>query len=280
MQAVGHAARRAGLRRPGRPGAGPRPATRARRSTSTGSAKLLASGGLDRGRPALPAGPAAVDAAAQAELLAAGGGPTRVTMNCSGKHAAMLLTCRGQRLADRRLLRPGAPAAAAHRRHGRRSWPASRSAATGVDGCGAPVLALSLAGLAGAFLRLVEAAPGSRERAVADAMRALPGAGLRYRRRRRPAACAACPALLAKGGAEGVLAVAVPGVGRGGDQGGRRCAARPGCRCWPARCAGSGVDRADPGRAGRRCRRRSCGRPRRAGRCRAGLLGAGWHGSR
>jgi L-asparaginase II len=83
---------------------------------------------------------------------------------------------------------------------------------TGVDGCGAPVLALSLRGLAAAFLRLVSAAPGTVERRVADAMRAHPelvsgteGEDTRLMR--------AVPGLLSKGGAEGVQAVAVAGVG-------------------------------------------------------------------
>ena len=86
-------------------------------------------------------------------------------------------------------------------------------AAVGVDGCGAPVLAVSLAGLARAFLRAgVGAEPGFRRAAVADAMRAHPelvsgtGAGGDDARLMR-----AVPGLLVKGGAEGVLAVAVPG---------------------------------------------------------------------
>ena len=46
-------------------------------------------------------------------------------------------------------------------------------AATGVDGCGAPRYGLTLTGLARAFARLVTAEPGSPERRVADAMRAI-----------------------------------------------------------------------------------------------------------
>ena len=42
----------------------------------------------------------------------------------------------------------------------------------GVDGCGAPLFAISLTGLARAFGALVRADPGSPERRVADAMRA------------------------------------------------------------------------------------------------------------
>jgi L-asparaginase II len=81
-----------------------------------------------------------------------------------------------------------------------------------VDGCGAPVLAFSLTALARAFLRLVDAAPGSHERAVADAMRAHPlmvaGTGAED-----TVLMARLPGLISKVGAEGVMAVAVPGVG-------------------------------------------------------------------
>jgi L-asparaginase II len=172
--------------------------------------KLLATGGFTeddlRCPPALP-----LSLTAQAQLLAAGGGPTRVTMNCSGKHAAMLLTCRengwptGDYFAPEHPLQQRIAATVAE-------LAGEPVAATGVDGCGAPVLALSLTGLARAFLRLVEAAPGSDERAVADAMRGYPelvsGTGADDARLLR-----GLPGALAKGGAEGVLAVAVPGAG-------------------------------------------------------------------
>jgi L-asparaginase II len=87
-----------------------------------------------------------------------------------------------------------------------------RTAVTGVDGCGAPVFGFSLTGLARAFQRLVEAGPDTPERQVADAMRAHPdlvaGTGADDTVLMR-----AVPGLLAKGGAEGVAAVAVPGAG-------------------------------------------------------------------
>ena len=81
-----------------------------------------------------------------------------------------------------------------------------------MDGCGAPVFAISLTGLARAFLRIVSAEPGTPERAVADAMRAHPelvsGTGADDARLMR-----GVPGLLSKGGAEGVVAVALPGIG-------------------------------------------------------------------
>ena len=85
-------------------------------------------------------------------------------------------------------------------------------AAVGVDGCGAPVAAISLTGLARAFLRCVQAGPGDPARRVADAMRDDPelvsGTG-----REDALLMRAIPGLLTKTGAEGVFAVAAPGLG-------------------------------------------------------------------
>ena len=79
-------------------------------------------------------------------------------------------------------------------------------AATAVDGCGAPVSAISLTGLARAFGRLAAAAEGTAEREVADAMRHHPeyvgGTG-----RDVTALIAQTPGLVAKDGAESVYAV-------------------------------------------------------------------------
>ena len=140
-----------------------------------------------------------------------GGGPERVLMNCSGKHAGMLATCVVNGWPVEGYLDPKHPlqvamAAAVTDLAG------EPIAATGVDGCGAPVFAFSLTALARAFRRLVEAAPGTPERRVADAMRAHPElvAGTSAD---DTALMRAVPGLLAKGGAEGVVAVAVPGVG-------------------------------------------------------------------
>lgn len=140
-----------------------------------------------------------------------GGGPERVLMNCSGKHAGMLATCVVNGWPVEGYLDPKHPlqvamAAAVTDLAG------EPIAATGVDGCGAPVFAFSLTALAKAFQRLVEAAPGTPERRVADAMRAHPElvAGTSAD---DTVLMRAVPGLLAKGGAEGVVAVAVPGVG-------------------------------------------------------------------
>ncbi|WP_405429312.1 asparaginase [Micromonospora sp. NBC_00617] len=171
---------------------------------------LLDRAGLDASAlhcpPDLPLG-----AAAREAVLRAGGGPSRVQMNCSGKHSGMLLTCEAAGWPRDGYWRPEHPL-----QQGLRAaieeFTGEQAAAVGVDGCGAPVLAVSLTGLAGAFLRLVDAEPGSVPRRVADAMRAYPeivgGTQADDTRLMR-----GVPGLLAKVGAEGVLAVGLPGVG-------------------------------------------------------------------
>jgi L-asparaginase II len=148
---------------------------------------------------------------ARLDVLRAGGGPARIQMNCSGKHTGMLLTCLAAGWDHRDYRAPEHPLQLALRASVERLT-GGQVTAVGVDGCGAPVFAISLAALAGGFLRLVEAEPGSVERAVADAMRGHPelvsGTGADDARLTR-----GVPGLLAKGGAEGVLAVALPGAG-------------------------------------------------------------------
>ena len=141
-------------------------------------------------------------------VLAAGGHPRRAFMNCSGKHAGMLATC-----VARGWSRPDYPDPA-HPLQAAIATALSTAAgepvaATAVDGCGAPLFAVSLAGLARAFAGLVTATPGTARRRVADAMRAHPylvaGSG-----REDTRLMAAVPGLLCKSGAEGVQAAALP----------------------------------------------------------------------
>jgi L-asparaginase II len=81
--------------------------------------------------------------------------------------------------------------------------------ATGVDGCGAPLFALTLGGLARAFRAMVLAEPGTPERMVADAMRKFP-AWTSGTTRDENRLMTEIPGLLLKGGAEGVDAFALP----------------------------------------------------------------------
>jgi L-asparaginase II len=82
-------------------------------------------------------------------------------------------------------------------------------AAVGTDGCGAPLTAISLTGLARAYRAFVLAAPGTPERRVADAMRAHPEyvAGTR---RSDTWLMRELPGTLSKMGAEAVQAAALP----------------------------------------------------------------------
>jgi L-asparaginase II len=190
-----------------------------------GVREILARAGLDpqqlRCPPDLP-----LDESAQRALLRGGGGPDRVHMNCSGKHAAMLATCVAAGWPTDGYRDPGHPLQLAiARKVGLLAG--EPAAATGVDGCGAPLFAIPVTGLARAFRALVLAAPGSAERRVADAMRAYPE-WTSGRTRPERALMAAVPGLLLKSGAEGVDAFALAD-GRAGafkiDDGGQR--ARP-----------------------------------------------------
>jgi L-asparaginase II len=162
--------------------------------------------GALRGPADLPLSVAARDA-----VLRAGGGPQPILMNCSGKHAGMLATCvaNGWPLDTYRDAGHPLQVAAADTVAGLAGEPI---AATGVDGCGAPVFGFSLTALAAAFQRLVEAPDGTPERRVADEMRAHPEL-VSGTDGDDTVLMGAVPGLLAKGGAEGVVAVAVPGAG-------------------------------------------------------------------
>ncbi len=143
-----------------------------------------------------------MDEAAQRELLCAGGGPDRLHMNCSGKHAAMLATCVAAGWPTASYRDPDHPLQVQIRRR-LEQLAGEPVAAAGVDGCGAPLFAISVIGLARAFRALVLAAPGTPERRVADAMRAHPEWTSGTARPER-VLMTAVGGLLLKSGAEGV----------------------------------------------------------------------------
>jgi L-asparaginase II len=132
-------------------------------------------------------------------------------MNCSGKHAGMLATCvaNGWPLESYRDPKHPLQVALAEAVTDLVGEPI---AAVGVDGCGAPVFGFSLTALARSFQKLVDAEPGTAERRVADEMRARPelvaGTGADD-----TVLMGSVPGLLIKGGAEGVVAAALRGVG-------------------------------------------------------------------
>ncbi len=171
-----------------------------------GVRRLLAGAGLEesslRTPPDWP-----LDDEARLSAIRTGGEPTPAQMNCSGKHAAMLATCvaAGWPTDDYR--------AVEHPLQQRiratlEELAGERVAATGVDGCGAPLFAISLTGLARAFSTLVSSAPGTPERRVADAVRAHP-AWASGSTRDETALMRGVPGLLAKAGAEAVYALAL-----------------------------------------------------------------------
>ncbi len=167
-------------------------------------AEILAGAGLDTSALQTPVD-YPLDADERDEWIRTGRAPEPLAMNCSGKHAAMLATCvvNGWSIHDYR--EPDHPlqrAILAEVEH----CAGEKVSVVGVDGCGAPVLALSLIGLARSASTCMTAADGSAERMVVDAMRAWP----RYvggTRRDVTRLMAGVPGLLAKDGAEGVYLV-------------------------------------------------------------------------
>ncbi|MCQ4084619.1 asparaginase [Streptomyces sp. RB6PN25] len=172
-----------------------------------GVRKILSGAGLTESALRTPAD-LPLDPEERERWLSSGASREPIAMNCSGKHAAMLAAC------------------------ARNGWPLESYLAAdhplqqlvldvvreaggepvehiGVDGCGAPLMALSLTGLARAFRSYVTAAPGTTQRRVADAMRAHPEyvAGTR---RIDTWLMREVPGVLSKMGAEAVQAVALP----------------------------------------------------------------------
>jgi L-asparaginase II len=149
-----------------------------------------------------------LDASAARRVAQLGGDPEPLMMNCSGKHAAMLATSVRSGWPVAGYTNPEHPLQQAVRATIERlaGQPISH---VGVDGCGAPLFALPLLALARAFGAVVRAEPDTPEFRVAAVMRAHPflvaGSG-----RLDTVAMRAVPGLLAKGGAEGVHAAALP----------------------------------------------------------------------
>jgi L-asparaginase II len=157
-----------------------------------------------------PSWPLAEEAAR--DLVRAGAHPDRLHQNCSGKHAAMLATCVANGWPTQAYLDPSHPLQLAIR-ESIEDIADEKIDAVAVDGCGAPLFALSPIAVARAFGRLVTADAGTPERRVADAMRAHPflvgGTDRDITRLLQ-----SVDGLLVKDGAEGVCAAATAdGVG-------------------------------------------------------------------
>jgi L-asparaginase II len=163
--------------------------------------RLLAGAGLDesalRNTPDLPLDPASAE-----DVVRGGGTRAPIHMNCSGKHAAMVATCVANGWDVASYLDPAHPLQLAIAATiGTLSGDVTH---VGVDGCGAPAHVTDLLGLARAFRSLAVGRStvwqamtehpdmvGGPTRDVTILMRAVPG-------------------LMAKDGAEGVFAAALP----------------------------------------------------------------------
>ncbi|HCJ49524.1 MAG TPA: asparaginase [Microbacterium sp.] len=93
------------------------------------------------------------DAAARDEMTRELIGPQRVRMNCSGKHAAMLLACTASGWDPASYLDPMHPLQV-HTREVIERLTGTKITATATDGCGAPVYGMSLQALARAVHRI------------------------------------------------------------------------------------------------------------------------------
>lgn len=135
--------------------------------------------------------------------------PSSIAMNCSGKHAAMLLTCAANGWSIDDYLDTDHPLQLRVRSELER-LAGEQVSHVGVDGCGAPVLCLTLAGLARSLSGCVREHPGKPARRVVDAMRAFPEM-VGGSRRHVTAFMRAVPSQVAKDGAEGLYVAALAG---------------------------------------------------------------------
>jgi L-asparaginase II len=149
--------------------------------------------------------------------------PAAVANECSGKHAAMVATCVAAGWDLRTYLLPSHPLQILIKST-LEDLAREPVTAVGVDGCGAPVMAISLRGLARTFASLAVADPASAEGRVAQAVRRHPQ-WLAGSRRDVTQLMRAVPGLIAKDGAGGVGALAFPDgraaalkIWDGGDQ--------------------------------------------------------------
>jgi L-asparaginase II len=139
-----------------------------------------------------------------------GVGARAITMNCSGKHAGFLMACAANGWSTDDYLDPGHPLQRAVRRTVE-EFTGESVGHVGVDGCGAPLFAIGLRGLARAFglvagagLRHGDAHAARLMSSILEHPWAIAGAG------RANTVVIEPLGLLAKGGAEGVIAMATP----------------------------------------------------------------------
>jgi L-asparaginase II len=172
-----------------------------------GVREILSAVGLDESALRTPAD-YPLDDAAKYDLICAGGTPEPVTMNCSGKHAGMLATCIVNGWPTETYASADHPLQVAIRT-AFESLTGERASMVATDGCGAPLFATSLTGVARAFQTLVTAEPETAEGQVATALARFPeyASGTR---RDEAKLLRALPGAIGKAGAEACYAVALP----------------------------------------------------------------------
>lgn len=170
--------------------------------------RVLATAGLDEqwlsNTADLP-----LDRASAEAVLRAGGGPTPVQMNCSGKHSGMVVTSAINGWpTDASYLSPVHPLQQ-HITATIDDLAGEDHSHIGVDGCGSPAHVISLVGLARAFRVIATGSGGEAGDQVYAAMTTHPemvgGDGRDVTQFMR-----FVPGLMAKDGAEGVFAAAMP----------------------------------------------------------------------
>ena len=144
----------------------------------------------------------------EAERRAWGDAPaTRISMNCSGKHAAMLLTCVTNNWPTESYLDPAHPLQVVIKSE-LELLAGETMSLTSTDGCGAPLFLVSLMGLARA-IRAITISIDPAHQSVLDASRAFPqmvaGKG-----RLTTEMIEAVPGLYMKDGAEAVEVASMP----------------------------------------------------------------------
>ncbi|WP_348787800.1 asparaginase [Leifsonia sp. NPDC080035] len=154
-----------------------------------------------------------LDSAARDEVIRAGSQKAPVFMNCSGKHAAMLLACRVNGWPLESYLDPQHPLQH-HIRDTVERLTGEKVVATGVDGCGAPVHAMSLLALARGIQRIATASDASpfalfRNAAILKNAVLADGWAIDGPRRANTVVIDEL-GVFAKGGAEGVMVMAAP----------------------------------------------------------------------
>lgn len=174
--------------------------------------EVLMAGGLTEDDLACPAAWPS-DTASRDELVREHGQQTRIRMNCSGKHAAMLRACVATGWPVEGYLEQTHPLQM-HIREVVERLTGEKIAHTSVDGCGAPVHAMTLSGLARGIHRIgtaSERSPFALHRVAGTLVRAVKENPWTIEGPGKPDSVAIeTLGVFAKGGAEGIMVMVAP----------------------------------------------------------------------